>query len=114
MSQWRLLSLNLFKTHNANYKFLFNLALYQQQSQKNVAQWTALISSTTAATTLTTTLTTTATSTVMSTVTTAAPIVMSHCNGRLGNQVNFTEDFNTLMLSKSKEYRTAKLCRDHP
>ena len=83
MSQWRLLSLNLFKTHNANYKFLFNLALYQQQSQKNVAQWTALMSLTTAATTLTTT----AVSTVMSTVTTAAPIVMSHCNGRLGNQV---------------------------
>ena len=118
--------------------FHSTLALYQRQSKNNLAQWTALISSTitttspTLSASLTTnaTLTTTTTSPTLSTLLTtnatltttttspttatsgvmptAAPIVMSHCNGRLGNQVNFKDDYKTLIFLLCKEYWTAR------
>ena len=119
--------------------FHSTLALYQRQSKNNLAQWTALISSTITTTsptlsaslttnatlttttkspTLSTSLTTNATLTTTTTtsptpatsgvMSTAAPIVMSHCNGRLGNQVNFTVDYKTLIFLLCKQYWTAR------
>ena len=51
--------------------------------------------------TTTSVISTVTTTSVTATVTAAAPIAMSHCNGRLGNQVNFFENFLTALIDQS-------------